>query len=209
MFRCKHLIACLLCVLLVCCGCSFVDPLGAESSASFAESLVSSFTSSEENSFYQEESSFYEESSSVPPQEIPLPEDESSEESDIEIPVIPEDTVINFVACGDNLIHPSVYYAGMEYYAAANGTVVDYDQKATNDSNYDFLPIYEYVADTMKNADICFVNQETSPEAPVPRLTDIPSSTLPWQWQEIWLPWAWTLSTWPTTICWTPAVTAC
>lgn len=70
-----------------------------------------------------------------------------------------EDTVVSVLACGDNLIHPSVYYYAMECYAAAQNQTCTY--AATNDANYDFLPIYEAVAERMKNADICYINQET------------------------------------------------
>ncbi len=72
---------------------------------------------------------------------------------------LPEDTVVSILACGDNLIHPSVYYYAMECYAAEHDETCTY--AATNEANYNFLPIYENVADAMKNADICYVNQET------------------------------------------------
>ena len=139
--------------------------------------------------------------------------DESVEESSapdiIELPEDPVDTVLSFVACGNNLIHPSVYYAGMEYYAAANGTKVDYKTWPTNDMGYDFLPIYEYVADTMKNADICFINQETLSGGPGTKIDGYPQFNTPSRWREIWQRWAWTSSTWPTTICWIPATINC
>lgn len=79
----------------------------------------------------------------------------SSEE---EIP-LPEDEVIRFVACGDNILHPSVYYYGMEVYAEEHGQSCTY--AAANDDRYDFHPIYENVAPAMKEADICYINQET------------------------------------------------
>lgn len=70
-----------------------------------------------------------------------------------------EDTVVSLLACGDNLIHPSVYYYAMECYAETHQEQCTY--VATNDANYDFLPIYEHVADRMQAADICYINQET------------------------------------------------
>lgn len=182
MFPFKRLTACLLCVVVLCCGCSFVDPLGGESSSSATESTPSSLPpaaeSSSESSLPREDSS---EENSLPVEESAP--DESVEESSapdiIELPEDPVDTVLSFVACGDNLIHPSVYYAGMEYYAAANGTKVDYKTWPTNDMGYDFLPIYEYVADTMKNADICFINQETLSGGPGTKIDGYPQFNTP------------------------------
>jgi len=88
-----------------------------------------------------------------------------------------EDTVISFVACGDNLIHPSVYFNAMRNYAEANGTTCDYN--ATNDSGYDFLPTYEHVADAMKNADICYINQETLSGGPGTQIDGYPKFNTP------------------------------
>lgn len=86
--------------------------------------------------------------------------DFSSEPSDASTAPTPEeDTVVSILACGDNLIHPSVYYYAMECYASAHSENCTY--AATNDANYDFSPIYENVAARMKNADICYINQET------------------------------------------------
>ena len=79
--------------------------------------------------------------------------------STITLPPEEEDTVVSVLACGDNLIHPSVYYYAMECYAAANSENCTY--AATNDANYDFFSIYENVRERMKNADICYINQET------------------------------------------------
>lgn len=83
----------------------------------------------------------------------------STSASTITLPPEEEDTVVSILACGDNLIHPSVYYYAMECYAAANSENCTY--AATNDANYDFFSIYENVAERMKKADICYINQET------------------------------------------------
>ncbi len=88
-----------------------------------------------------------------------------------------EDTVISLVACGDNLIHPSVYYSGMEYYADAHGTERNYN--ITNETNFDFFPFYENVADVMKNADICYVNQETLSGGPGTEIKGYPRFNTP------------------------------
>lgn len=58
---------------------------------------------------------------------------------------IPEKRV-SFYAAGDNLIHNSVYTQA--------------DRNAPGDG-FDFKPMYEYVADDIKNADIAYINQET------------------------------------------------
>ncbi len=176
----KRFLACALCVLLLlCCGCSFVDPLGGDSSlaesteGSSAADTSSGIPSSEAESSWEATSS--EEEPSLPEES----EDESSAPDIIDLPEDPVDTVVSFVACGDNLIHPSVYYGAMEYYAAANGTKVNYKDWPTNEMNYDFLPIYEYVADTMKNADICFINQETLSGGPGTKIDGYPQFNTP------------------------------
>lgn len=134
MFRYKRLAACVLAfLLLLVCGCTAADPKDTASSAASSQTSLD----------------FSSEGTGEP----------QIGTSGSDIIQLPEDTVVSVLACGDNLIHPSVYYTAMEYYAAANGTECDYE--ATNDANYDFLPIYEHVADAMKNADICYINQET------------------------------------------------
>ncbi len=55
---------------------------------------------------------------------------------------------VTFVACGDNLIHSTVF---ADAKTLAEGT----------DKEYNFLPMYEYVADTIAAADLAFINQET------------------------------------------------
>lgn len=57
-------------------------------------------------------------------------------------------TTVSFIACGDNLIHSSVY---SDAKTLAAGT----------DKEYNFLPMYDRVADVIQNADLAFVNQET------------------------------------------------
>ncbi len=54
---------------------------------------------------------------------------------------------ITFTACGDNLIHPNIY--------------TDASYRGTAEKQYDFLPMYENVADFISSADIAFINQET------------------------------------------------
>lgn len=123
----------LACVLLLSCGCSFStdNPFSTSSEPSAGTSSVSGQTATDGQP------------SNSAPSVIPLP----------------EDTVVSFLACGDNLIHPSVYYYAMECAAKAKGENCTY--AATNEADYDFLSIYENVADRMRNADICYINQET------------------------------------------------
>lgn len=61
---------------------------------------------------------------------------------------IAEKQVISFAAAGDNLIHPCIYMDA-EDRALAGGR------------KYNFKPMYDDVADIIKNADISFINQET------------------------------------------------
>ncbi len=55
---------------------------------------------------------------------------------------------VSFIACGDNLIHSTVY---SDAKTLAEGT----------DKRYNFLPMYDNVADIIKDADIAFINQES------------------------------------------------
>ena len=124
-------------------------------------------TSSAEPSAAPSEAASYE-PSNVEISLVDLP-DESPEE--------PEDTVVHFLACGDNLIHPSVYYTAMEYYAAEHGTECDY--VTTHEAGYDFLPIYEYVADEMAAADYLYINQETLSGGPGTTIYGYPNFNSP------------------------------
>ncbi len=118
-------------VLLLACGCSFStdDPFSAPSDTSDPPVSGSSQTPSQP--------------ASSSPSVIPLP----------------QDSVVSVLACGDNLIHPSVYFYAMECAAKSKGENCTY--AATNEADYDFLSIYENVADRMRAADICYINQET------------------------------------------------
>ncbi len=84
---------------------------------------------------------------------------ESSEETAEESSAAPEDTVIKFLACPDNIIHPSVFFDALEKAARNKGAEPDYSdlQKA----DYDFSGIYKNVASYIKEADIAYINVET------------------------------------------------
>ena len=73
--------------------------------------------------------------------------------------VAPGETRISFLACPDNIIHPSVYYDAIRKAAQANGSTPVYTSLATG--KYDFADMYEYVADAIRDADISYVNVET------------------------------------------------
>ncbi|MBQ3004009.1 MAG: CapA family protein, partial [Clostridia bacterium] len=152
---------------LLICGCALLVPEETPSNTSSASDVLEQSNGA---------------SSSQAGTDTSLPAENSKEESDIssgEIIVIPipEDTVISFLACGDNLIHPSVYFNAMRNYAEANGITCDYN--ATEESGYDFLPTYEYVADRMKNADICYINQETLSGGPGTEINGYPKFNTP------------------------------
>ena len=66
---------------------------------------------------------------------------------DVPAEKVPVQTV-SFIACGDNLVHSSVY---SDAQTLAAGT----------DKEYNFLPMYDNVADIIQNADLAFINQET------------------------------------------------
>ena len=55
-------------------------------------------------------------------------------------------STVNMVAVGDNLIHTAIYNQA---------------QARTSDGSYNFLPVYEDVADLVAAADIAVINQET------------------------------------------------
>ena len=144
------------------CGCVPEDPI--DNLSASAPAISSSQSSREEPS--------------VPEESLP-PESESEESTGGDVIDLPIDTVVSFLACGDNLIHPSVFYGAMEYYAAANGTEVDYKSWPSNEMDYDFLPIYEYVAERMQSADICFINQETLSGGPGTKVDGYPQFNTP------------------------------
>ncbi len=72
---------------------------------------------------------------------------------------IPQDTVVSFLACPDNIIHPSVFYDALERAARNNNTKVDTSDP--HNAVYEFDSIYEHVAAQIKDADVSYINQET------------------------------------------------
>lgn len=79
---------------------------------------------------------------------------ESSEESQE-----PKETRISFLACPDNIIHPSVYYHALQTAAANKGVSPDYSNLQT--AEYEFSHIYENIKDLVKEADLSYINVET------------------------------------------------
>jgi len=66
---------------------------------------------------------------------------------------------ISFLACPDNIIHPSVYYDAIKRAAEAAGTTPDYT--SLQNASYDFAPIYENIKSMIAKADIAYINVET------------------------------------------------
>ena len=90
--------------------------------------------------------------------------DESSEESieessDAEVITPPQDSVVTFYGCGDNMAHFSQIYDGLENAAREDGAEPNY--KDLHNARYNFLPYYEFIKEDIAGADISYINQET------------------------------------------------
>ncbi len=84
----------------------------------------------------------------APPEETRAPDTQTvTPSTDIDIPVIPAETRLSFVAVGDNIIHSAI----ME----------DAQNHAGSGEEYNFKYIYDNVRDEISAADVAFVNQET------------------------------------------------
>lgn len=127
----------LVCFMLTCiCACS--ENQNASSNSDVDSSVISGSTIDNSSS-----------------ESVEINEDQtSSEESEI-----PQDTVVSFLACPDNIIHPSVFYDALERAAKNDGVKADYSD--LHNAKYDFPYIYENVASVIENADIAYINQET------------------------------------------------
>jgi poly-gamma-glutamate synthesis protein (capsule biosynthesis protein) len=79
-------------------------------------------------------------------------EDTSSEDE-------PQDIVIDFLACPDNIIHPSVYADAIIRAAEKKG--IDPVFYPLETADYDFYPIYKNVAPRIAQADLSYINVET------------------------------------------------
>lgn len=86
-----------------------------------------------------------EEESSLPPaDESSIPEETSDD--------TPKDSIVRFLACPDNIIHPSIYYDALIRACAKKGETPVFNR--LRDADYDFASIYEYVAPVIRDADI-------------------------------------------------------
>lgn len=120
----------------------------------------SSGESKEESTLPNEESSSRNDVSAENSVESNVPDSgESSETDESSKPEEPKDKVISFVACPDNIIHPSVYYHALQKAAANAGKEPDYSNLQTAD--YEFSHIYENISAIIKEADISYINVET------------------------------------------------
>ncbi len=71
----------------------------------------------------------------------------------------PQDTVVHFLACPDNIIHSSVYYDALEIAARGDGVKPAYS--SLSGAKYDFDKMYKNVAAEIAAADIAYINVET------------------------------------------------
>lgn len=94
---------------------------------------------------YSDPAEIFDEGDTVPPLP-PAPTEQSSEGGTDEPKPEPEENRISFLAAGDNLIHEAVY-TDAKNRAGGNG--------------YNFIDMYEGVADLIAGADLAYVNQET------------------------------------------------
>ncbi len=119
------------------------------------ESAVSSESTTEKSvsSESASQSISKEESVSTPESSV------SAEESFPMVEPTPEDVVVSFIACPDNLVHHSMYYDAIERAAERDGVEPKYTDLHNN--VYDFSPIYRLIAEDVKNADISYINQES------------------------------------------------
>lgn len=71
----------------------------------------------------------------------------------------PKDSKVSFFACGDNLIHPSVYYDALETAARNKGVSPVYSNLQSQE--YDFDRMYEDFEEEIAAADIAYINVES------------------------------------------------
>ena len=86
-------------------------------------------------------------SADVPESSVPSSEDSSETSAPVETEPEPSEKRASVLAVGDNIIHEAVF--------------LDAAARAADGAEYDFLPMYNGVADMIAGADIAFVNHET------------------------------------------------
>ena len=72
-----------------------------------------------------------------------------------------EKKVVSFLACPDNIIHPSVYYNAIQTAADKKGVKPDYYNLNLQTADYEFAPMYDNIKELIKNADLSYINVET------------------------------------------------
>jgi len=140
-------LALMLALVFALCGCAEIQLDSSEDESSKAESGVESKEDSKTESKGEASADVSADTSA----------DVSGEESS-SAPV-EKDKVISFLACPDNIIHPSVYYHALQKAAANAGKAPDYSDLQTAD--YEFAHIYENISAMIKAADISYINVET------------------------------------------------
>jgi len=83
-------------------------------------------------------------------------------------PAVPSDIRLTFLAAGDNLVHEQVF--------------VDAARRADSENpKYNFLPMYNGIAELVADADISFINQETIMAGEKFTISGYPAFNTPWE----------------------------
>ncbi len=134
-------------LIIICCSCdnNYIDNNSSEISVLSSSEIGVPHENSENSEPINEQSDIDESSEYI---------DTSEESSET-----PTELRTSFLACPDNIIHPSVFYDALERAARTNEKAPDYSD--LHNAEYDFNQIYKNVADIIEAADISYLNQET------------------------------------------------
>lgn len=130
------LAAALVCLLSSCVALREADVVDAESTDNISENIAAGAGTYAKASEFEDK-----------PSETAAQDETNSPAENVELTDPYAGVSISFLAAGDNLIHPNIY--------------TDASYRGTAEKEYDFLPMYENVADAIAEADIAFINQET------------------------------------------------
>ncbi len=149
----------MLALVLVLCGCAEIDLPDGDSADSKTESTVGGTDGKDES--IAENSKADSAVSTDGSSSDPASGDSSVDTGDnsSSAPTVEKDKVISFLACPDNIIHPSVYYHALQKAAANAGVQPDYSNLQT--AEYEFSHIYDNISAMIKAADISYINVET------------------------------------------------
>ncbi len=158
----SSVLAIVLTLVLIISGCTEIPIENGGSSMDESSVADSSSATGEEDGSsapQQSTSSEQEESNATPPSSSEQSGDDPSQSTEDSSVGTEDSKVIKFLACPDNIIHPSVYYHALQ--TAAKNKGVDPDYSDLQSAEYDFTPIYENIAAMVKAADISYINVET------------------------------------------------